>query len=48
MYARLEGRRPALVLLEDDLLDETPAPAFWQDLVVSLALALLLGLALVI
>ncbi len=48
MYARLEERRPALVLAEDDLVEDTPAPTVWQDLLVSLVLAILLGLALVI
>lgn len=48
MHASVRERRPALVLLDDDLLEDAPAPALWKDLAVSVALALLLGLAFLI
>jgi hypothetical protein len=47
MHARVEERRPALVFV-DDLLEDAPVPALWKDLAVSVALALLFGLAFLI
>ena len=48
MHARVEERRPALVFMDDDLVEDAPVPALWKDLAVSVALALLFGLAFLI